>query len=200
MGSVVGGFAGAAGGASLVSNVCQLLRSCVSASKHVGEQTDGVAGWRAQVGSGGICTLFTGPLGSGLGGAAHPDISSTSSSTSAVQIEMKGSAFFGVGGLRIVQFLFGFSAGGFFYGPLRFGFGQGLRVLLFGGLVGLLFGLQQERGNQGRTNQREKQHSDEGVKDFYRVHGCCAPMHLACAALRLSHKPQHIRLPGTEQS
>ncbi|KWK74151.1 hypothetical protein WM15_32375 [Burkholderia ubonensis] len=43
-----------AGDAALVSDSCQLTRSRVNAAEHVGEQIEGVAGWRASGRSGGM--------------------------------------------------------------------------------------------------------------------------------------------------
>ncbi|CDN60056.1 hypothetical protein I35_1533 [Burkholderia cenocepacia H111] len=43
-----------AGDAGSVSVLCQLARALVSAAEHVGKQIEGVAGWRASGGSGGM--------------------------------------------------------------------------------------------------------------------------------------------------
>jgi hypothetical protein len=106
-GFVICSFASSTGNAPLFSNVSQYSRSFVSASKHVGKHSDWIVGWRAQLGSGGICTLRTGAGGSCVGGVLHPARLHKSTITSAVQIEMKGGDFLGVGFLRIAQLLFG---------------------------------------------------------------------------------------------
>jgi hypothetical protein len=79
----------------------------VNLSKHPPKHSNGVTGWRANVGSGGICTLRTGAGGGCTGGVLHPARLHSSTITSAVQIEMKGFDFCGMGFLCIAHLLFG---------------------------------------------------------------------------------------------
>ncbi len=196
-GGVVLELAGAAGKVSPVSKFCQDSRSLVSASKHVGKHTDGISGCRAKVGSGGICTLRTGSFGSGFGGVSQPLRSHTASSKSTVEAEMKGGDFLGVGVLRMAQLLFCLAAVGFGLGAQLLGRGHQLGVLGFGGLVRQALGLQAlvggAVGQDGAHQRGTKQVGQQGAHH-------CAPMHLAWAARRRSHRPQQMRLPGCEQS
>jgi len=77
---VVGPLAGNPGSTPLVSNPRQFCCSAVSAAEQVGKHDEGVAGWRASCGSGGI---DGGGVGTNVGVELHaesPAISSASSS------------------------------------------------------------------------------------------------------------------------
>lgn len=196
-GAVVLALAGAAGKVSPVSKVCQDSRSRVSASKHVGKHTDGVAGWRAQVGSGGICTLRTGSACCAGGCVTQPARLHSSTITSAVEIDTKGGDFLGVSVLRMAQFLFCLAAGLLGFGAQALGRGHQLGVLGLGGLVRQALGLQAVvRGAVGQDGAHQRGAQQVGQQGSHH----CAPMHLAWWARRRCHRPQQIVLPGSEHT
>ena len=159
---MVGALAGnpcRAGGVSMRS---QDSRALVSPCKHVGEHSDGVAGWRAAWGSGGIAGGLTAGGGNGGELAAQPVSSSPSSSSIGQGLGLTFSGFIGNllhGALAPVLLLarlgLGLVGGGGHGGEL-------LRMLLAGlgvghALAGKLEGLE------------DRQHSDDGQGDGERA-------------------------------
>lgn len=74
---------------SFISKSCQDPRSLITPTEHVGKHSDGVAGWRLDWGSGGICTCLTDSTVA-LGEPGELLAQAASSSVSPITIITKG--------------------------------------------------------------------------------------------------------------